>query len=111
MKKTLRLLVILALVVLAGYLLVRANCGNVEASVCDRLAELCSGGDLPEAFDNCEEMVTKLHDAAGDETMDKLDSCLDDSESCVAAVGCVAAAGVSAAGGFMQGFQRGLKDE
>ena len=111
MKKMLGLLVILALIALVGYVLVRASWGNVEASVCDRLAELCSGGELPQAFDNCEEMVTKLHEAAGDETMDKLDDCLDDSESCVAAVGCVAAAGVSAAGGFGQGFQRGSQDE
>lgn len=111
MKKVLRLLVILAIVGLVGYVVVRASCGSVEASVCDRLAALCSGGDLPQAFDNCEEMVTKLRKAAGDETMDKLDDCLDASESCAPAMGCVAAAGVSAAGGSMQGFQRGIQDK
>ena len=102
-----KLLVIVVLGV-AAWLLYTRLLASPEARICDRMAALCdqSAQDLA----SCEADLGKLRSALGDQALERVEDCMDESAVCVEAVSCMGTALTQEAlEGALRGITRGLE--
>jgi hypothetical protein len=101
-----KLLVLLVLAAVAGWLVYQYVLRTPEARLCDRLAELC--GDA--ASSSCEHDFTKLRQTLGPASVERAADCMSESDSCPEALGCMGTGLLQeAARELTEGLERGLK--
>lgn len=90
-------------------------CASPERKACNRMVELCGGGDSrDEQATKCEQALGKVKKVAPDE-LPKLATCMQESTTCAAAVGCQAGSalniGLGAGKSFLDGLGRSLSGD
>jgi hypothetical protein len=100
-----RLLGLLLVLALVGFLVYRFVLTSADQRSCQRLADLC--GDKAAAVDSCMHHIGGLGKTSR-ESVDKFHSCISGASSCGEAAGCVVGAGFSAAGKTVNDFIKGL---
>jgi hypothetical protein len=114
MKKLLTFVIVVGLLVGGGYLAYKYLLSPGDSRACHRLADLCGGQMAGDSLQSCTDLFDKLRQATGDERADKTIGCVQQSQSCMAAMGCLTGAGVGAgieaASEFLRGLRNSLKD-
>jgi len=109
MRALLALLVV-AVIVVAGWLGYRRFLRPPEARACAAVADRC---DLADEGKTCERFFRELRKAGADETVERLAHCLIESSSCADAAGCASGVGGAlfsrAALDFLDGLRRGSR--
>ena len=104
------LLVFIILIGAGGFVAYQYLPFTAEKRICQKLDDLCGdSSSADKSTASCEEDIAKVEREMGPESVERLEVCVTDSDTCVAAVACMTTTVIrGTAGEVLDGIRRGL---